>query len=452
MPKKASMTKKTSRRRNAQSEVDRLLAAPEEVTNSPREKQKLLDRKARDAAREARVQAGKSKREPSIEDVLGDLVRVAEDEATNPFHEFRALSKRRYELYGHYPINSVTRMFGQFEHAKQAAGLATPEGDRRFAIARTQQSKREHDARYMRRWILPHVDKFPELSRATSKVRCGLSISDTHSAFLDPFTWDVFLDAAEDLQPDVLVFNGDIIDGSEITSHPKVPGYTVPLQYEIDIARAMFAEARRRSPRSKLLWVAGNHFLDRMVRYLTQSSPEIAGLRTLRLDRMLELDGLDVDLVQGGTFISPPGSEDQRPFRRLWDSFIVTHGTRLGSTPARDELRQWGCSGTSGHVHRAQLVHGETFTTRNLSWVCTPSACTDEAARYYIKGPGPAWQRGFGFFQVANGVVRQYPVITSGGGAILEGRVWQDRGKYPQGGQELRRYWARRFSLESASQ
>src|SRR5262245_24455503 len=81
--------------------VDRFLAAPDEVVKDTREAAKLRDRKARDEARLKRERASKLKGRPSLEDILADVVRVAEDEATNPWHEFRSISKRRYELYGH---------------------------------------------------------------------------------------------------------------------------------------------------------------------------------------------------------------------------------------------------------------------------------------------------------------------------------------------------------------
>ena len=445
----ASRSRRSGKPDTPESAVDRLLAAPDEVIQSPRELAKLRDRKAREAARRAREVAAK-RRDPTQEDLLADIVRVAEDEATNPWHEFRSVSKRRYELYGHFPVEAVTRLFGHFEHAKQQAGLADTVGTRQFARARTAASLREHDERYMRRYLLPHVAKFDDLARAKAGTRVGLVISDLHSLHLDPFVWLTFLDAAADLEPDVVYLNGDVIDGGEISTHPKVPGSRVPLQLEIDHTRGLLREIRAAVPsRTRIVWGAGNHFLDRLVRYLTQVAPALAGLRTLRVDHLLELGDLDVELVQGGTFVSPKGTEEDEPRRILWETYMVTHGTRLGKHPASSELAQWGMSGTSGHVHRAAVHYGSTYAHRGLTWMSTPMACVEDAGRHYIRDHA-GWQGGFGVFFVepTRSRVHHYPVVCDGGVAIVEGKRYERAKVLPTGGAALARWWTDRMGLD----
>ncbi|KPJ74791.1 MAG: hypothetical protein AMS19_14855, partial [Gemmatimonas sp. SG8_23] len=318
-------------------ELDEFLAAPDSVRQNERELSKLRDRKARDRAREERERATKAPGRPTLEDILADVVRVAEDEATNPYHEFRSISRRRYELYGHFPIEYVLE-HGRFQHVKAMAGLADTEGNRKLLLAREHRSKREHDERYFRRYLLPHVEKFPELRRATAEARMAVAISDTHSAFMDPFYWMSFLAFVEDAQPDVILLVADHVDGSEISNHPKVPGHTMALQLELDIFRAMVQEIRETVPaKTRIVLVGDNHFFDRLVRYLTQVAPALANLRSMRVDRLLGLDDLDIDLAMGGSWLSPDGQEDNRPFLRLWDRLNVTHGTKLGKYPAAAE-------------------------------------------------------------------------------------------------------------------
>lgn len=428
-------------------ELDDLLAAPDAVVGSERERKKLASRRKQDEARKQREQSGKLP-DPSQEDLLADLIRVAEDPDSNPWWHHRSLSKRRYELFGHYSIEAVTRQFGQFEHAKQQAGLAVKVGERKFATARTQASLREHDERYMRRYLLPHVNKFPELQRAANGWRCGLVISDLHALYLDPFTWDVFLDACADIEPDVIYLNGDVLDGLQISNHPKVPGAVLPLQLEFDFARGLFRELRNKVPsKTRIVWGAGNHGLDRLVRYLTQMAQSLAGLRNLRFDKLAELDELEIDLVQGGTFVSPAGTEDDAPRRILWDTYMVTHGTTLGMHPASAELRRWGMSGTSGHTHRAGMHFGATFKDRALSWMTTPMSCMEDAGRHYIKDYA-GWQKGFGIFFISpTGSVRQYPVLTDAGEAIIEGRIYTRGKKMPTRDTKAKSYWLKRMGL-----
>lgn len=407
--------------------LDEFLAAPDSLRLSDRERKKAANRKALLAAEEARLRLHKSGERPTVEDLLADMIRVASDPDVNPFHKFRTLSRKRYREYGHFPVEAIDEQFGQFEHAKQVAGLEEQPGTRQKKVATAERSRREHAARYVERYMLPHVRKHPELDRELSGTELMLSISDTHATFLDPFVWSVFLATCRDLRPDIVYFNGDIIDGSEISRHPKVPGWTIPLQLEIDFAREMFRQTREVvGPDCRIIYGAGNHGLDRMASYLTQVAPALANLRTLRFDQLFDLADLDVELAQGGTIASPQGTEDQLPGRLLHGFYRVTHGTYLGAYPAASELKAAGRSGQSGHVHRAHVYYDTTEASRTLTWLSTPMGCTSVAGRGYIRGVSAGWQAGFGIaFLVPSGIVRHYPVLTDDGLAICEGRQYR---------------------------
>lgn len=443
------MAGKSTRRRGAGGEdedvslTERFLAAPESVVSNPRERKKLEDRKARDAARLARERAEKAPGRPTLEDVLADVVRVAEDESTNPWHQFRAISRRRYELYGHYPIEYVLE-HGRFEHVKQMAGLVPARGDQLLLHARTNRSIRDHAGRYAERWLLPHVGKFPEIQRATDGSRMAVAIGDTHSLLMDPASWNSLLTFAEDAQPEIVLWVGDHVDGSEISRHPKVPGFTVSLQEELDCQRAMMREMREVVPGARFVLVPDNHFWDRMVSYLTQVAPALAGLRNLRIDQLLDLEDLEVELAPSGSFLAP--GEDQRPALRIWERLVVTHGTRLGAHPAAAELAAWTSSGVSGHVHRHQLAMGPGGL-RDEQWMCLPGGVIDQAAAYYVKGPVPAWSRGWGIIESFRGALQLTPVPVQGGVAMAHGWRYVTEPDLPQGLQAVRRYWRERFRL-----
>jgi hypothetical protein len=217
--------------------TDELLAAPDVTAKNDKERLKYKQRKAQEAARDARLRAQKYKAAPTIEDLLADIIRVADDKDTNPFWRFRSISRRRYELYGHFPVEFVDRQFGQWEHAKQVAGLTDQPGTRLWRANRAAESRREHAARYIERHVAPYVAK-PADYRLDDGSYVLLSISDTHSQFLDPFVWLSFLSAVRDLRPDGVLMNGDILEGAEISRHPQIPGWTEPLQSELEIGRA----------------------------------------------------------------------------------------------------------------------------------------------------------------------------------------------------------------------
>lgn len=409
-------------------DLDQFLAAPETLLSSEAEQKKALRRKALIEAEKEQLKASKLKKLPSTEDLLADMHRVASDPDTNPWHEWKILSRGRYRLFGHYPIEHIDRQFGQFEHAKQVAGLADQPGTQRLKAAIAEHSRDAHALRYMERHIWPHTvsEKAPQLLRELKEQRLMLSISDTHATFLDPFTWHCFLKSCQELQPDIVYLNGDILEGSEISRHPKIPGWTIPLQMELDFAREMFRQVRECVPaETQVVWGGGNHGIDRLARYLTQVARELSGLRTLRFDKLVELEELNITLAQGGTISSPVDQENDKSGMLLFGHYRIHHGTKLGSTPALDELRDAGRSGQSGHIHRAQLIYGTTEAQAGQSWMCTPMGCTPLAARAYIKGTTPGWQSGFGVcFLYPDGDVHQYPVVTDNGRCTIEGRVY----------------------------
>lgn len=426
-------------------DLDEFLAAPDTVRKNETERRKYKQRKAKEKAEEERERARKLACPPTIEDMLADLVRAAEDPDTNPYWEFRTLSRKRYRLYGHYPIEFIDREFGQFEHAKQVAGLEDQPGTRLKKSARAVASREEHAGRYIERYIHPHV--YDPEQRELTDTQLILSISDTHSTFLDPFTWHCFLRAVTILRPDVIYFNGDILEGAEISRHPKIPGWTVPLQLEFDFAREMFRQTRLLAPDAEIIWGGGNHGIDRLAMYLTQVAPAFSGLRNLRFDKLAGVEDYGVRMAQGGTIASPAGQEDKQPGTLFWDRYLIHHGTLLGPSPAWSELRAAHISGQSGHAHRSCLA-AMSDETGSYTWMTTPMGCTPRAGRAYMgKRRHYGWQSGFGIsFVHPNGRVHQYPVIADDGVCTFEGHVFEDPG-LPE--PDVSRLWLPDFKVPS---
>lgn len=406
--------------------LDAFLAAPDSVRYSESERRKLLSRKAKLEAEQKQLKATKSKKRPTIEDLLGDIVRVAEDKDTNPHWKFRTISRKAYIHYGHYPIEFIDREFGQFNHAKQVAGLEDKPGTKMLRANIAQASRREHAARYLERTVLPYVAGREVFNKDANKTTTVLSISDTHATYLDPFTWFVFLDTARNIKPDYIVFNGDILEGSQISRFPKIPGSVIPLQLEFDFAKEMFKQTRKASPKSVIVWNAGNHGLDRLASYLTQVAPGLASLDNLKFDELAGVKEYGVLLSQGGSFISPKGTEDDAPGILLKNFYRIYHGTKLGQNPGWSEMLAANRSGQSGHVHRGSVVFHTTESDASKTWMTTPMGCDDIAGRAYMKGLTTGWQKGFGLaFLLPGNKVHHYPIVTNDGSAVVEGFIYK---------------------------
>ena len=350
-------------------DLDDFLAAPDNVRNNEGEKQKLIERKAQAAAEELRLKNSKSKEPASREDLLADLV----------------LKKS----------------------------------------ARSMASRREHTARYQERYLHPHI--YQPTGRELTGTECILSISDTHATFLDPFVWHSFLRACVVLEPDYIVLNGDILEGSDISRHPKIPGWSCDLQLEFDFAREMMKQLRVVAPDAEIIWTAGNHGLDRLAAYLSQVAPALACLDNLRFDKLAGVEEYGIQLAQGGSIASPKGTENDMPGLLIHD-YLIHHGHLLGQCPSLAELKKALRSGESGHAHRSSLSF-MTYEGLCLSWMTTPMGCVPRAGRAYMKGRDFGWQGGFGLtFLHPGGRVHQTPVICDQGVCIFEGFVIESPG------------------------
>lgn len=404
--------------------VDKLLAAPDSTKLNDAELKKYNIRTSRERARKAQEAQRKSPTQPTIEDMLADLVRVAEDESVNPWHETRTLGRKLYERHGDYLLDQILSQFGEFAHALEVAGLRDQAGTRLKHAARAIASRKEHAARYVERYVHPYVARQADY-RELHQPYLLLSISDTHATFLDPFTWHCFLSAVRDLKPSGVLINGDAYDMNELSRHPKVPGQSVPLGIELSFVKEMFRQIRAMGFDGDLWLNGGNHDVDRMAMYLTQVAQPLAGLPCLRMDQLLGLDAFDVKLMMGGTIASPAEQEHDEQGFLMFGFYRPHHGTRLGQNPARAELLTMGRSGQSGHVHRADMAWGCTEKDKGLSWMCTPMGCTERVGRNYIKSPNKGWQKGFGIcYLYPDGDVDQHPVVTDNDRCTIEGHIY----------------------------
>ena len=414
-----------------EAQVEQLLAAPDSVKQNKVELAKYLRRKSDEAQAAHRLAMEKSGEVPSIEDIIADVKRVAADPDSNPMgYKTSSISGPRYNQFGHYPIEAIQKRFGNWQHVMEVAGLRDQRGTKQFLSGRAAASREEHALRYMERYVRPYMVKRDLLdARSLVDERIVLSISDTHSTFLDVFTWQCFLASIRDLQmgeDDIVLLNGDTLEGAEISTHPKIPGWSVSIQLEFDFQREMVKQIRETGFKGRIIIVGGNHGIDRWARFMTQVAPQLLEIRDLRIDKQMGLEEFDVELAQGGTVMSPMGTEDDKPGLLLFDFYRVHHGTKLGKTPAIGELESSGRSGQSGHTHRAQLAYGCTEALAGMSWMSTPMGCNARAGRAYMKGVNYGWQMGYGIaFLSPGGKVHQYPVVTDGDRAHCEGFIYE---------------------------
>lgn len=213
------------------------------------------------------------------------------------------------------------------------------------------------------------------------------------------------LDFVDELKPDGVVLNGDIVDCYSISDFDRNPLSQATLAKEIKCAQGLMAKLRNIKER---IWIGGNHE-DRLRRHVWKNPRLIRELDRSSQERLVH--ALDFDTVFGlgehGFRWFPYGAT------QYLGKLLVTHGSMVskhsGQT-ARAHMDKYGTSVLVGHTHR-----GGVFYKRDIRGIHAgyENFCLCRMDPEYVQNPN--WQQGFsvvhvdektGFFNVA-----QIPIL-----------------------------------------
>lgn len=352
----------------------------------------------------------------------------------NPFKGFAA-SRARYRQLGHFGEVHVFDHFGTHEEFLRAAGLRDTRGTSTHKLAVARASTEQKVAQYANRHVLRWQGKFDRKLRERAGrggEKIMVVLSDLHSHFLDPFAWSVACDVMKMIQPDVVCLNGDVTEFSAVSRHMRMPGSgSLSLQSEIDFTRTKILKVvRELCPDAVITWHIGNHEY-RLVRYLADTAPELASLECLAFDKLFGIEEFGIEMVFGGNFLAPKIKRQKKEVQDNWkvyyDCYAVTHGTSCSVVPAHDQMKRYGMSGTSGHVHRPSHVFVPTLSCPTANWMSTGMMAGFAVGKDYVPEPS-AWTMGFGVATICpeRKVVIQVPVVMQAGFASFAGRVWRE--------------------------
>jgi len=176
--------------------------------------------------------------------------------------------------------------------------------------------------------------------RDPGKYETAVFLPDAHIPYHDDDTLETVFSFLKDFQPDNIFILGDWIDCYDISKYDKDPERRFRLQKDFDLASNELAEIRRLCPKSRGIFMLGNHE-DRLRKWMWRN-PDIASLRSLEIRHLLNLEEIGFESYDYGESYSHHG-------------FIVKHGDvvrKHSGWSAKEELERVGISGISGHTHR----------------------------------------------------------------------------------------------------
>lgn len=232
--------------------------------------------------------------------------------------------------------------------------------------------------------------------------------SDTHwwPNVESPATW-IMLEIIQHLAPDVIIANGDILDGATISRHPRIGFDSRPtLKDELDTVKNWMDLIKEASGEADLLRTVGNHD-SRFESYLSNHSPQFEGISGTSLKDHL-----------------PDWSESWAI--NLNNQVIVKHRWRGGRHAAANNTLHAGVSTITGHTHR---LKADPYTDyRGTRWGCECGTLAEpQGPQFAYSECNPLdWQCGFMVVHMSpEGIIGQPErVFVENGKARWGGKTW----------------------------
>lgn len=152
-----------------------------------------------------------------------------------------------------------------------------------------------------------------------------------------------FVALAKEYQPEAIVFNGDVIDGTSISRHARIGWeYQPTVREELDVAHERLLEIEKSAPRAKRIWTLGNHDA-RFEMRLAEVAPQYADVPGIHLKDHFPL------------------------WVPAWSVFVnrntaIKHRWKGGVHAAVNNTKDSGLSTVTGHLHALNVAAYTDYT------------------------------------------------------------------------------------------
>lgn len=122
-----------------------------------------------------------------------------------------------------------------------------------------------------------------------------MAFGDVHIPYHSQDALEIAMEYAMEKNPDMLILMGDFMDCYQVSRWERDPRLR-DMQGEITMTKEILASMKAALPNTKLVYKFGNHEL-RWDKYLMSKAPELYGIPEIRLQALLDLEGLGIDFV-----------------------------------------------------------------------------------------------------------------------------------------------------------
>ncbi len=350
----------------------------------------------------------------TAEDCVADLRGLQEEEP------FKHITRNYYRVHGKYSDATWNRHFGTFHEFRRQAGLELSRGQHSLERKIAKHASLDLYRKFYIEKVLPYHEKVNKLSR-NGRFKIGLVISDLHDIELDPFTWATFVDTARQMQPDFIALGGDIHDLPNFSKYAIDPRkFGIKARFDF-VKIHVLGALRAACPDAQIDFIVGNHDL-RVLKVLAEQTPNmrviLSDVLGLSLADIFGLDDYDVNLVAKldlAAFSENDMKDELREnYKVYYDSYVVHHYKDTGM----------GISGSSGHVHRPEMVTAVTIPMGSISWVTL--GCGKNTRTEYVAGANK-WTNGWNivYIDTQKKMVQQNPILIPGDHVVVNGKLYE---------------------------
>ena len=349
---------------------------------------------------------------------IDDLKKIQEQ------HPEKDITRNFYRANGKYSDSTWNRYFGTFLEFRRQSGLQLTRHQHKLEKEIAIHASRDHYQQFFESEILPYCNNYPVRDKKTHPLRLMAICSDIHDIECDRFALSVFLNTIKNMQPDIIVFNGDLYDLYEFSKFDKdVRQYRLVERF--NFVRSIFKETRKNCPNAQIDFIMGNHEF-RLLKHLADRSPFLkvllSDVMNISIDDIFGVNDYGINMIAKWDLTAHKAKEIQDQVKKNYEIYYNCYACTHEPDPGM------GISGTNGHLHRTNLITDTNVTHGNISWVQTPALHRMDAV--YIKTRNKA---DLGFLlthiNINNGNVVQHPQMIQEGWTVVNG-IYYKRGDY----------------------
>lgn len=192
-----------------------------------------------------------------------------------------------------------------------------------------------------------------------------LYLSDIQFPYQEQEAFDITLEIAKDISPDIVFLGGDILDFYQLSDFSKDPQRRFKLQKDLDVAYRELHRLWKVTPAARKIWQDGNHE-DRLARFLWTKAPELASLRQMALPEIMDFKIFEIEWIP-------------RDLDCTIGELHHIHGDEFakgGDHPAKKTMLRSPGNFIFGHHHKAEefyyrLQNGTVYVSWANGCLCT---------------------------------------------------------------------------------